>query len=45
MGDFGLLDLDEFIDHQYGARGTDAREAFEEGYEDFKLGVIIRKFF
>ena len=36
-----LVDLDEFIDNQYGARGTAARESFEEGYEAFKLGAIL----
>ena len=38
-----LVDLDEFIDNQYGARGTAARETFEEGYEFFKLGQCSSK--
>ena len=38
-----LVDLDEFIDDQYGIRGTKAREAFEEGYETFKLGVMLQE--
>ena len=33
--------LDEFIDEQYGKRGTSKREKFEKGYEEFKLGALI----
>jgi HTH-type transcriptional regulator/antitoxin HipB len=36
-----LVDLDDFINNQYGARGTAARETFEEGYEAFKLGAML----
>ena len=38
-----LVDLDEFIDDQYGIRGTEVRETFEEGYETFKLGVMLQE--
>ncbi len=38
-----LVDLDEFIDDQYGIRGTKVRETFEEGYETFKLGVMLQE--
>ena len=38
-----LVDLEDFIDNQYGARGTAARETFEEGYEAFKLGAMLQK--
>ena len=38
-----LVDLDEFIDDQYGIRGTKDRETFEEGYETFKLGVMLQE--
>jgi len=38
-----LKSLDEFIDEQYGKRGTSKREKFEEGFEAFKLGVLIQQ--
>src|SRR5437879_3189061 len=38
-----LVDLDEFIDQKYGKRGTKDREAFEEGYEAFKLGAMLQE--
>lgn len=38
-----LADLGDFIDNQYGARGTTARKTFEEGYEAFKLGAMLQK--
>ena len=39
-------DLTSFTDHldqQYGKRGTEKREAFEEGFEAFRLGVMIQE--
>ena len=38
-----LVDLDDFIDNQYGARGTTARKTFEEGYQSFKLGAMLQE--
>jgi HTH-type transcriptional regulator / antitoxin HipB len=38
--------LTSFADHldlQYGKRGTADRENFEEGFEAFKLGVMIQE--
>ena len=38
--------LSSFADHldkQYGKRGTAEREKFEEGFEAFKLGVMIQE--
>jgi len=38
--------LTSFADHleqQYGKRGTPEREKFEEGFEAFKLGVMLQK--
>lgn len=29
------------LDEQYGVRGTEKRELFEEEFESFKLGVMI----
>jgi len=38
-----LVDLEEFIDKEYGKRGTKNRDKFEEGYEAFKLGVMLQE--
>lgn len=38
-----LVDLEEFIDKQYGNKGTKKRDKFEEGYETFKLGVMLQE--
>ncbi len=38
--------LTSFIDHldqEYGKRGTEKRESFEEGFEAFKLGVMLQE--
>ena len=38
--------LTSFADHldlQYGKRGTTEREEFEEGFEAFKLGVMLQE--
>ena len=33
----------EHLDQQYGERGTEAREQYEQGFEAFKLGVMIQE--
>lgn len=33
--------LEQFKDKHYGKRGTKRRDAFESGYENFKIGVLI----
>ena len=38
-----LVDLEALIDQQYGKPGTDKRDNFEEGYEAFKLGVMLQE--
>ena len=38
-----LKTLDQFVDEQYGKRGTSKREKFEKGYEDFRLGSLIQE--
>ncbi len=38
-----LVNLEEFIDKEYGKRGTKKRDKFEEGYEAFKLGVMLQE--
>ena len=38
--------LTSFADHlnqQYGERGTAEREEFEEGFESFKIGVMLQE--
>jgi len=38
-----LTSFSDHLDQQYGKRGTKARETFEEGFEAFKLGVMIQE--
>jgi DNA-binding XRE family transcriptional regulator len=33
----------DHLDKQYGKKGTPKRDKFEEGFEAFKLGVIIQE--
>ena len=35
--------LDDFVDEQYGKKGTPKRNSFEKGYESFKLGFLIQQ--
>ena len=38
-----LITLDDFIDKEYGHKGTPKRENFEQGFEEFKLGALIHE--
>lgn len=38
-----LTSLSEFIDKEFGEKGTQKRDEFEAGYEAFKLGMLIQK--
>lgn len=38
-----LTSFEDHLDQQYGERGTPERENFEEGFEAFKLGVMIQE--
>jgi len=38
-----LTSFVEHIDEQFGKRGTAKREQYEQGYEAFKLGVLIQE--
>ena len=38
-----LTSFEDHLDQQYGKRGTKGREEFEEGFEAFKLGVMIQE--
>ncbi len=38
-----LTSFEELLDEQYGKRGTKKREAYEQEFEAFKLGVLIQE--
>ena len=38
-----LTSLSDFVDKEYGVKGTKKREKFETEYEAFKLGVLIQQ--
>jgi HTH-type transcriptional regulator / antitoxin HipB len=38
-----LTSFEDHLDQQYGKRGIPKREKFEEGFEAFKLGVMIQE--
>ena len=38
-----LKSIDQFVDEQYGKKGTTKRNKFEKGYEAFKLGFILQQ--
>jgi ribosome-binding protein aMBF1 (putative translation factor) len=38
-----VITLDQFKDKHYGKVGTNKRDAFEEGYESFKIGSLIHE--
>lgn len=37
-----LTSFSDHLDKQYGKRGTETREQYEEGFETFKLGVMLQ---
>ncbi len=38
-----LTSFSDHLDKQYGKRGTDKREEYEEGFEAFKIGVMLQE--
>ena len=38
-----LKSLDQFVDQQYGAKGTVKRDKFEKGFDAFKLGFLLQQ--
>ena len=38
-----LTSFADHLDQQYGKRGSAKRERFEEGFEAFKLGVMLQE--
>jgi DNA-binding XRE family transcriptional regulator len=43
MTENNLTSLDQYIEQQYGKRGTSKREKFENGYENFKIGFLLQQ--
>ena len=41
--DKNLTSFADHLDEQYGKRGTAAREQYEQGFEAFKLGVMLQE--
>ena len=37
-----LVSLTNHLDNYYGKRGTKKREEFEQGFETFKLGIMMK---
>jgi DNA-binding XRE family transcriptional regulator len=38
-----LISFADHLDEQYGKRGTKEREEFEEGFEAFKIGIMLQE--
>lgn len=38
-----LVSWDNHLDKKYGKIGTPARDKYEEGFENFKIGVLIQE--
>ncbi len=38
-----LISFEDHLDQQYGKRGIKKREAYEQEFEAFKLGVLIQE--
>ena len=38
-----LTSFSSHLDEEYGKKGTEAREKYEQGFEAFKLGVLIQE--
>jgi len=43
MNNKNIKTLDSFIDDKIGKLGTAQRHTFEEGYESFKIGEMLRQ--
>jgi len=38
-----MISFADHLDEQYGKRGTVAREQYEQGFEAFKLGILLQE--
>ena len=43
MSKIKIVDFDDHLDAEYGERGTEKREVFEEDLEAFRLGVMLKE--
>jgi ribosome-binding protein aMBF1 (putative translation factor) len=43
MSKKNIKTLDEFVEKNYGRKGTAKRDKLEKGYTEFKLGVLIHE--
>lgn len=38
-----IVKFEDHLDKEYGKRGTSKREKYEQGFETFKLGVMLQE--
>lgn len=38
-----LVSWDDHLDNKYGKVGSPARDKYEEGFENFKIGILIQE--
>ncbi len=38
-----LIDFEDFLNSEYGEKGTEKRDRFEQGFEAFKLGAMLQE--
>ena len=38
-----LTSFEDHLDQQYGKKGSSSREKYEQGFEAFKIGVLIQE--
>lgn len=43
MKNNNLKSFDQFVDEQYGKKGTLKRDKLDKGFETFKLGVMLQQ--
>lgn len=43
MKNSNLKSLDQYVDEQYGKKGTSKRDKLDKGFETFKLGVMLQQ--
>lgn len=43
MKNTNLKSFDQYVDEQYGKKGTPKRDKLDKGFETFKLGVMIQQ--
>ena len=43
MKNTNLKSFDQYVDEQYGKKGTSKRDKLDKGFETFKLGVMLQQ--